>query len=847
MKKFTLLIIWLFLFVFFQISHSQELDPNIFFEKSGEIYFKTEIDHPDRLLKLSKIVSVDNLKGDEVFAYANREEFEAFLFLGLSYTILPKPGETGEIPRMRSKVDIKNVESWDFYPTYEAYLDMMDQFALEYPDICETFSIGQSTNGRELRMLKISDNVSVREAEPQFLYTGTMHGDELAGYVLLLRLADYLLSNYGTDAEVTGMIDNIEIWINPLANPDGTFKGGNHTVFGSTRYNANNVDLNRNYPDPEDGPHPDGKEWQPETLLFMQLANENNFVMSANTHGGAEVLNYPWDTWQHFTADNDWWVFVCREYADTVHQYAPSSYLDGFDNGITNGYAWYSISGGRQDYMNYFHNCREVTIELSNTKKLPESQLSGHWDWNYRSLLNYIQQCRYGVSGVVTDEGTGEPISAKVFIENHDEDNSFVYADSITGFYQRLLETETYDITFSADGYLPVTIQNVEVSRYTTTTLNVQLSSGDLLAEFTASSEQISVGSEVKFTDQSFGNPVSWLWEFGGGNPSTSSIRNPAGIVYQNAGVYDVTLTVEDANGETATLTKAGFIQVTSEYLMSDQTIEVLSGIFYDSGGEANNYSDDEDFTLTVMPAVTTGKIQVDFLSFNIESHSECDYDWLKIYDGVDEFAPFINTWCGTDSPGTVTATNADGALTFVFHSDYNVNLPGWKASLDCVSEQTLMLPGGWSGISLYIEPTDPIIENILSGISDEFIILVGNGGVYYPELSINTLSDWNTGEGYLIKMNTPANLSVSGKNTLEETISLDAGWNYMPVLSHCFVDINFLMAELPDELVVVKEAAGLNIYWPNMGVFTLSGLESGKAYLIFVNNPVDFTFPVCE
>jgi hypothetical protein len=181
----------------------------------------------------------------------------------------------------------------------------------------------------------------------------------------MLRLIDYLLSNYGTDPRVTGLVDNIEIWINPLANPDGTYAGGNNTVNGARRGNALFVDLNRNYPDPADGPHPDGLEWQDETVAFMQMAEEKHFVAGANLHGGAEVCNYPWDTWENLHADNDWWVYVCREYADTVHEYAVPGYMTDLDNGITNGFAWYWITGGRQDYMTYFQQGREFTLEIS--------------------------------------------------------------------------------------------------------------------------------------------------------------------------------------------------------------------------------------------------------------------------------------------------------------------------------------------------------------------------------------------------------------------------------------------------------------------------------------------------
>ena len=160
------------------------------FQDEKVIYFSTASDEPDLLKILKRVVSVDHTDGHKIFAYANKDEFGSFLKLGLAWEILPKPEQTKSTIRMLDKVNLREIESWDFYPTYEAYLDIMNQFATDYPDICDTLSIGQSEEGRELMMVRISDNINVREAEPQFLYTGTMHGDELVGYILLLSLAD---------------------------------------------------------------------------------------------------------------------------------------------------------------------------------------------------------------------------------------------------------------------------------------------------------------------------------------------------------------------------------------------------------------------------------------------------------------------------------------------------------------------------------------------------------------------------------------------------------------------------------------------------------------------------------
>ncbi len=634
------------------------------FKERGELYFKFEINSLKEIHTLTRIISIDNLKGTTIYAYANKKQFGNFLDLGYSYEALTPPSML-IIPEMKESVSVKDILDWDFYPTYEAYVDMMYQFQTDYPDLCQVTSIGQSVEGRELLFARISDNVGLEEGEPQFMYTGTIHGDETTGYILLLRLIDYLLTNYGTNPRITNMVNNLDIWINPAANPDGTYAGGNNTVYGATRENANYVNLNRNYPDPEDGPHPDGEEWQPETIAFMNLAENHHFVSSANTHGGAEVCNYPWDTWAPLHADDEWWQYVCHEYADTAQAYS-TGYMTGFDDGITNGYAWYEVAGGRQDYMMYFQQCREFTLEISDTKLLPANQLPTLWNYNYRSLLNYMEQAMFGISGTVTDVTTGNPVKAEIYINNHDEDSSWVYSDETSGKYFRLIHAGNYDVTFTAPGYYPQTIENVSVQNRELTTLNVQLSAGTLIADFTASATNIPVGSSINFTDLSFGNPVSWQWTFEGANPSVSILQNPTNISYPVAGSFDVTLVVSDGINSN-TITKENYIVASTEYVMQNTTITTCEGTFFDSGGVSGNYEDNENFTMTFLPVQSEAKISCQFTSFSIEDEVNCDYDWLKIYNGPNISSPLIGTYCGTDSPGTVTATNAQGALTFKF------------------------------------------------------------------------------------------------------------------------------------------------------------------------------------
>jgi PKD repeat protein len=660
---------------------------DFFDEGDGERYFRFSVNKSEEIYDLSTIISIDKIEGNNVVAWANRKSFSAFLKCGYEFEFLPL--DTGFDPVMHDFYEIEQLMQWNSYPTYEAFETMMYQFESDHSSMCSIHNIGTLASGRKLLGAQINAS---DEPKPQFLYSATMHGDELTGYVLSLRLIDYLLTQYGTDPFVTRLVDSVEIWIVPLANPDGTYYGGNHTVMNSRRGNANNIDLNRNYPDPKAGPHPDGNSWQPETIAFMDLAEENKFTMGANMHGGAEVCNYPWDTWSRFTADDAWWIDVCREYADTAQFYSPPGYLTQHNNGITNGYAWYSITGGRQDYMNYFHGCREFTLEISNVKKLPESQLDAHWNYNYRSFLNYIEQSLYGVRGIVADAYTQEALEAKVYISGHDIDSSHVYSRLPDGNYHRHLFTGTYDITFSSPCHYPVTIQNVSVQNRQTTWLNVELEPLPAQANFSASVTTASPEQEITFTDLSCGAIQDWAWLFPGGIPGVSSEQNPT-VTYLFAGDYDVQLIVSD--GSIAdTLRIENYITIAPNYLMSNQSVSSCLALFYDSGGPNRDYNSNENFSFTFLPSIPDAMITTDFTFFEVEHSFNCNSDYLKIYDGISASSDLIGTYCGTNSPGMVSAGNADGALTFVFKSDGSVTKPGWEAVVRCIEPEAAPVAG---------------------------------------------------------------------------------------------------------------------------------------------------------
>ena len=807
MKKFVVVALSLLFVVsslFSQSTKEEEL------KKNGEIYFKFEIGNLKDISWLTKMISIDDVKQNVVFAYANEKEMSEFESTGIPYIILPHPNEDIE-PVMKDFDEIKSSKAWDAYPTYSAYVAMMYQFETNYPGICHVFSIGTTINGRQLLVAKISDNVGVDEAEPEFFYTSTMHGNETTGYILMLRLIDSLLTAYGSSARITNMVNNIEIYINPLANPDGTYYGGDNTVANARRYNANNYDLNRNFPDVISGLNPNT---QPETFAFMAFAESRNFVMSSNLHGGTEVCNYPWDHKYALAADDSWWQYVCHEYADTAQMYSPSNYMNGYNDGITNGAAWYVIDGGRQDYMNFFHQCREFTLEISDDYILPAASLPAYWGYNRRSLLNYMEQCTFGIRGVVTDAVSGLPIEAEIFVLSHEivGDSSWVYS-STAGNYHRLLNAGTYNIRISAPCYQTQIFSNITVQNKVATFLNVQLHPDGNSVDFTANATSITIGSSVNFTDLSCGNPTNWLWEITGpGIPffvsgTNSNSQNPV-VQFNVAGSYTVTLTASGTSG-TFTQTKNNYITVTScsycSTSFSNTSDDYISNVTFNTINNNSGSTTYSDFT-SISTIVNPGS------TYNLSVKVTVNGSWIEHCIAWIDW----NHNCTLGDTGETFDLGQTPGTSGTFTLSMNVTVPAGAtigSTRMRVTERYSQNPGPCD-VSTYGEPEDytivvsnPVVIPVANFIANNTAPIIGEA-VTFTDQSTNNPTSW----AWTFNPATVTYAGGTNANSQNPQVQFDAAGNYTVQLiatnvagSDSEQKADYIIVQSPDFYVDIK------------------------------------------
>jgi hypothetical protein len=716
----------------------------------GETYFRFVL--PDRPLldKLSQVISIDKVTDGEVYAYANDRELADFQAYLLPYDTLPHPGSLLQ-PRMVSQTSA--LSDFDSYPTYSAYVAMMYAFETTYPNICEIVDVGTSVNGHSILFARISDNVGVEEDEPEALLTSSMHGDETTGFILSLRLIDSLLVAYGTDPDITRLVDSLEIWINPLANPDGTYYAGDNTVFGARRYNANGVDLNRNFPDPAAGDHPDGNPWQPETQIMMSVAENHSIAISANLHGGAEVINYPWDTWSRSHADESWYVDVSLAWAGSAQANSPIGYLESseFPDGITNGYAWYRVTGGRQDYMIYWHGGRELTAELSDVKLLNAAFLPAHWNYNKAGMLGFLENSLYGVRGLVTDALSGQPLAATVRVLSHDIDNSEVFTDPDIGDYHRMLSPGSYSFEYSAIGFTPDTVYAVTAVDGLSTRVDVSLqglTGTPSLAYTGLSVDLVRAGDFVDGT-------VTLLNDGDGNAVDLSGIlqtTDPYITIVENSADFPV---LPGLGGTGESLTEFSFA------VSSDCPPNHAAPFSLLTTG-LNDFSQTVMFALVVNPAVEDFET-ADLTTFPWQMSGDASWsiDWPA---GGDGFYSARSGLIGNDQSTSMSLpvnVVADGKIAFDCRVSSEASYDYLRFYIDGVETASWSGLTGWNRVSFDIAAGS---RTLTWTYSKDDLATAGEDRawidrVIFPQISsdlaiaTSTLPDWTVGEEYALQM----------------------------------------------------------------------------------------------
>lgn len=211
------------------------------------------------------------------------------------------------------------------YHTQEEMEAVFDDVIRRCPQLGSRYSIGASLQSRSLEVLRLSAGDVTKgagvSAKESVKLVGGIHGNEAVGRECLINLVQYLCGAYQHDDLVTKLLDTLDLHVLPSFNPDGfavSKHGDDYWTLG--RENANNADLNRNFPD-QFGRQ--SKKVQPETSAMMSWSRAHNFTASISLHGGSLVACYPYDNTETGSSvysaspDDETFIYLAKSYANT--------------------------------------------------------------------------------------------------------------------------------------------------------------------------------------------------------------------------------------------------------------------------------------------------------------------------------------------------------------------------------------------------------------------------------------------------------------------------------------------------------------------------------------------------
>jgi len=221
------------------------------------------------------------------------------------------------------------------------------------------------------------------------------------------------------------------------------------------------------------------------------------------------------------------------------------------------------------------------------------------------------------------------------------------------------------------------------------------------------------------------------------------------------------------------------------------------------------------------------------------DSDGNPDHIEIRLNGGSWDFATGTSDWSINlnlePEINTIEARVLDDGNLFSEIIEIEVNL----------SIETIPLVQGWSAISSFLNPDETNVVNMFQDVVSNMVIVLGKSGIYAPApFNVNTLVNWDVYKGYKIKMNTADELTFCGDALINNTVSFDAGFQLLPVLTNVNSPVAEIFSNPVNDVLYIYEMTTGKIYWPGGGITNLTDLKPGLGYMAYFINPVAIDFP---
>ena len=358
------------------------------------------------------------------------------------------------------------------YFDYDEVTATLASYETTYPSIMTRMDLGTTFEGRHIWGVKISDNPGTEEDEPCILVIGLHRAREIMSTEISMDMINYLLTNYGSDPDVTNWVSSWQIYIIPMLNPDGSaycwsedqYWIKNRRDFGNEVYG---VDLSHNYPidwnscfgsssDPNSNSyHGPTALSEPETSAVAGLAAAHRFVAVLSYRSFDEYLLTPYGCQGKFMPDRNLYNQFYSSVASEIRR------EDG-GYGYTFGPWWqllYGSDGTETDYFYSLFGSASMAIEVNTSTYYPTITLRNTTIVRNRpgwmKVLDLYTDSSI-IYGRITDSCTGDPLEAEVMLEEYplSENESPRTSDPVTGQYTCFVQPGEFRLHVSAEGYI---------------------------------------------------------------------------------------------------------------------------------------------------------------------------------------------------------------------------------------------------------------------------------------------------------------------------------------------------------------------------------------------------------